>query len=287
MSRDTQPDRPHAAAGPSWDPQQYGLFSEHRSRPFFELLGRVRAEDPVYVVDLGCGSGELTATLADRWPAARIEGIDSSPEMIAAAERRAVPGLRFTVGDIATWTPDRPVDVIVSNAALQWVPAHRELLPSWVQALRPGGWLAFQVPGNFAGPSHNVLRDLCRSPRWRDLLGELPLGTGRDTVNGSPVDSPGEYLELLAAHGCRPVDAWETTYSQVLRGADPVLEWIKGTALRPVLAALDAAPAGRDAKAEFLAELAVLLRAAYPPRPYGTVFPFRRVFAVARRDPAA
>jgi trans-aconitate 2-methyltransferase len=272
--------------GAAWDPEQYGLFSEERGRPFFELLDRVPAEDPIHVVDLGCGSGELTATLADRWPAARIEGIDSSPEMIAAAERRAVPGLRFAVGDIATWTPDHPVDVIVSNAALQWVPTHRELLPKWVEALNPGGWLAFQVPGNFDGPSHSAVRDLCRSPRWRDRLGELPRGQSGDIVYGKPVDSPNDYLELLATHGCLPVDAWETTYSQVLSGDRPVLEWIKGTALRPVLAALDADPTEPDAKADFLAELAALLRAAYPPRSYGTVFPFRRIFVVARRDPA-
>jgi trans-aconitate 2-methyltransferase len=278
MSRDT------GRSGTSWDPEQYGLFSAERSRPFFELLGRVRADDPVHVVDLGCGSGELTATLADRWPAARIEGIDSSPEMIAAAERRAVPGLRFAVGDIATWTREHPVDVIVSNAALQWVPTHRELLPKWIKALSPGGWLAFQVPGNFDGPSHDVVRELCRSPRWRDLLGELPRAGAADVVHGAPVDTPDDYLELLATHGYWPVDAWETTYSQVLPRADPVLEWIKGTALRPVLAAFDVA-ADSGAKADFLAELAARLRAAYPPRPYGTVFPFRRIFVVARRDP--
>lgn len=273
--------------GTSWDPEQYGRFSAERSRPFFELLGRVRADDPIYVVDLGCGSGELTATLADRWPAARIEGIDSSREMIAAAERRAVPGLRFAVGDIATWAPEQPVDVIVSNAASQWVPTHRELLPKWVKALSPGGWLAFQVPGNFDGPSHDAVRELCRSPRWRGLLGELPRVAAADVVYGTPVDSPDDYLELLATHGCHPVDAWETTYSQVLPGTDPVLEWIKGTALRPVLAVFDAEPAESGAKADFLAELAALLRTAYPARPYGTVFPFRRIFVVARRDPAA
>ncbi|HEU5161359.1 MAG TPA: trans-aconitate 2-methyltransferase [Streptosporangiaceae bacterium] len=270
----------------TWDPEQYGRFGDERSRPFFELLDRVRAADPVYVVDLGCGSGELTATLADRWPAARIEGIDSSPEMIAMAERRAVPGLQFTMGDIATWTPAQQVDVIVSNAALQWVPAHRELLPKWINALSPGGWLAFQVPGNFDGPSHTAVRELCGSPRWRDLLGDLPLGAGGG-ADGKPVDMPEAYLELLATHGCRPVDAWETTYSQVLQGTDPVLEWIKGTALRPVLSAFDAEPADPAGKADFLTELAARLRAAYPARPYGTVFPFRRVFVVARRDPAA
>jgi trans-aconitate 2-methyltransferase len=275
-----------ASGSPDWDPEQSALFGEERSRPFFELLARVRAADPIHLVDLGCGSGELTATLADRWPAAHIEGVDSSPQMIAAAERRAVPGLRFTVGDIATWAPDQPLDVIVSNAALQWVPTHRELLPTWIEALNPGGWLAFQVPGNFAGPSHTVLRELCLSPRWRDLLGPLPLRTAAPgVVHGEPVSSPDEYLDLLARHGCRSVDAWETTYSQVMPGDDPVLEWVKGTALRPVLAALDQAdPAARAA---FLEEYGALLREAYPPRPYGTVFPFRRVFVVAQRNAPA
>ena len=276
MSRDTGRGRPQ------WDPEQYGLFGDERSRPFFELLARVRADDPVHVVDLGCGSGELTATLADRWPAARIEGLDSSAEMIAAAERRAVPGLRFAVADIATWVPDRPVDVIVSNAALHWVPTHRELLPTWIKALGPGGWLAFQVPGNFDGPSHSLLRELCRSPRWRALLGDL----ASEVVHGNPVSVPDDYLELLATHGCRPVDAWETTYSQVLQGADPVLEWVKGTALRPVLAAFDAGPADPAEKSAFLQEYGALLRDAYPARPYGTVFPFRRIFVVGRRGPA-
>jgi trans-aconitate 2-methyltransferase len=232
------------------------------------------------VVDLGCGSGELTATLADRWPAAHIVGIDSSPEMIAEAERRAVPGLRFTTGDIEAWEPDQPVDVIISNAALQWVPTHRDLLPAWVEWLTPGGWLAFQVPGNFDAPSHTVLRELCQSPRWHNLLGNVL----RDPAYAAPVASgaPAEYLDLLAAQDCATIDVWETTFLQVLQGDDPVLEWVKGTALRPVLAVLDADPAGRD---EFLKEYGALLREAYPRSSYGTVFPFRRVFAVARRSP--
>jgi trans-aconitate 2-methyltransferase len=234
------------------------------------------------VVDLGCGSGELTATLADRWPAAHIVGIDSSPEMIAEAERRAVPGLRFTTGDIEAWEPDQPVDVIISNAALQWVPTHRDLLPAWVEWLTPGGWLAFQVPGNFDAPSHTVLRELCQSPRWHNLLGNVLRDP--DPAYAAPVASgaPAEYLDLLAAQDCATIDVWETTFLQVLQGDDPVLEWVKGTALRPVLAVLDADPAGRD---EFLKEYGALLREAYPRSSYGTVFPFRRVFAVARRSP--
>jgi trans-aconitate 2-methyltransferase len=282
MSRDMRDVR----SGRAWDPGQYGLFSDERSRPFFELTARIKADDPVRVVDLGCGSGELTAALADRWPAARIEGIDSSPQMIAAAERLAVPGLRFTAGDIAEWEPDRPVDVIVSNAALHWVPSHRDLLPKWIGALSPGGWLAVQMPGNFDTPSHQTLRELCLSPRWHDLLGgaldEVPGGS----AHGTSVGMPDDYLDLLATQGCQSVDAWETTYSHVLQGHDPVLEWVKGTGLRPVLAALDANHVDATVRSAFLEEYGGLLRAAYPRRSYGTVFPFRRVFVVARRGAA-
>lgn len=275
-----------ARPGPRWDPRQYGLFGDARSRPFYELVGRIRAADPVRVVDLGCGSGELTATLADRWPAARIEGIDSSREMIAAAERRAVPGLRFTLGDIETWKPDHSVDVIVSNAALQWV-RHRELLPKWIKELTPGGWLAVQMPGNFHAPSHTLLRELCQSPRWRDLLGVAFGDVPGDLTRGTSVGTPDDYLDLLVTQGCQVADAWETTYAHVLQGDDPVLEWVKGTALRPVLAVLDADRVDSAVKTTFLGEYGDLLRAAYPRRPYGTVFPFRRVFVVAQRTAAA
>jgi trans-aconitate 2-methyltransferase len=259
-----------------WDPAQYWVFADERSRPFFELVGRIRAETPARVVDLGCGNGELTATLARRWPKAAIEGIDSSAEMINVARKPAAGhpgGLGFAVGNLTDWAPDAPVDVIVSNAALHWVPEHRELLPRWVRALAPGGWLAFQVPGNSDAPSHTLLRELCRSPRWQDRLTFLP--------RGHPVGDPAEYFGLLAGQGCR-VDAWETTYLHVLQGENAVLEWVKGTALRPVIAALGGD--GSAETAEFLADYAALLRTAYPPGPDGTVFPFRRIFVVARRD---
>jgi trans-aconitate 2-methyltransferase len=176
--------------------------------------------------------------------------------------------LRFSVGDLAEWMPDRPVDVIFSNAALQWVPGHRQLLPRWVEALAPGGRLAFSMPGNFEAPSHRVLRELCESPRWRDRLGQV----NRHDVVGDPAD----YFKLLSDLGCE-VDAWETTYVQVLHGADPVLEWMKGTALRP---AFDALPDEAE-REEFVAELTALLREAYPSGPYGTLFPFRRIFVIA------
>src|SRR5262245_58267493 len=257
-----------------WDPGQYERFAGERGRPFFELVGRVCAEDPALVVDLGCGTGRLTATLLRRWPSASVEGIDSSAEMIAEAARAAEPGrLRFSVGDLRDWRPAWPVDVLVANASVHWVPEHPALLARWVGDLAPGGWLAFQVPGNDESPSHVLLSELRRSPRWRERVGEGP--------GGHRVLEPAEYLERLAGLGCS-VDAWETTYLHVLTGPDPVLEWVKGTTLRPVLRALGAGP-DREA---FLAEYAALLREAYPARPFGTVLPFRRLFVVARRQTA-
>jgi trans-aconitate 2-methyltransferase len=253
-----------------WSPRQYGAFGGHRNRPFRELLGRVGARDPRAVFDLGCGPGELTADLAARWPQARVTGVDNSEAMISSARLHESDNLTFELGDIGTWTPDATPDVIVSNAALQWVPGHRELIPRWVEALAPGGWFAFQVPGNFDAPSHALLRELCSSPRWKARLAAA--------LRHDVVASPGEYLDLLAGLGCQ-VDVWETTYQQVLTGQQAVLEWTKGTALRPVLAALP----DDAAEAEFLREYRDLLDAAYPPRPYGTVFAFRRIFAVARR----
>jgi trans-aconitate 2-methyltransferase len=259
-----------------WNPRQYGAFSDERDRPFYELLGRVGAQDPVRVVDLGCGPGDLTASLAERWPKASIEGIDSSPSMIEKAAPHADgERLRFSVGDLAEWRPAEPVDVavpvdvILSNAALQWVPGHQRLLPLWIDALSPGGWLAFAVPANFDAPSHTILRELCTSERWNERLA----GTIRHDI----ISEPAEYLSLLADHGCR-VDAWETTYLQTLSGDDAVLNWVKGTGLRPVLAALAGAESER-----FLAEYRARLAEAYPVRSYGTLFPFRRTFVVAQK----
>jgi trans-aconitate 2-methyltransferase len=255
-----------------WDPQQYLRFGDERSRPFYELVGRIGAEDPGTVVDLGCGPGTLTAALAGRWPAAEVRGIDSSPEMIEAA--RALPAaaesrLGFAIGDVRDFAPDGGVDVIVSNAVLQWVPDHMPVVSRWAGFLRPGGWLAFQVPGNFDQPSHEAMRELAGTDRWRPLLRGVRL-------NRQAAD-PAEYLDLLARAGLE-VDAWETTYLHVLHGDDPVVDWYKGSGLRPVIAALPP-----DLGEEFLAEFRARMAEAYPAAPYGTVFPFRRVFVVATR----
>jgi trans-aconitate 2-methyltransferase len=254
-----------------WDPGQYLRYAGERARPFFDLLARVRAEKPDFVADLGCGPGNLTAALAERWPGAEVLGVDSSPEMIAAARAEAGrhPRLTFAEADMRGWRPERPVDVLVSNAALQWVPGHLDVIRRWPGFLSPGGWLAFQLPGNFDQPSHAVLKDLVASPRWRELLADAELNRqARD---------PAEYLDLLARAGCE-VDAWETTYLHVLPGSDPVVEWYRGTGLRPVLSRLSPEQAE-----EFLAEYREGVSRAYPAAPYGTVLPFRRVFAVATR----
>lgn len=258
-----------------WDATQYDRFTEDRSRPFRDLVSRVGAEEPAYVVDLGCGTGHATATLADRWPGARVEGVDASADMLAAARAYARDGrLAFTRGDLTTWSPREPVDVLVSNATFQWVPEHVQLLPRFVEWLSPGGWLAFQVPGNHRAPAHVLLRDLRLSPRWRERVGD---GADRHLA----VREPGAYLDLLGELGCT-LDVWETTYRHVLPGDDAVLEWMKGTGLRPVLDRLDEAES-----AEFLDEYAVLLREEFPRRPWGTVLPFRRIFVVAQYCEAA
>ena len=258
-----------------WNPGQYEQFRAQRSKPFFDLLQRVDLPGARHVVDLGCGTGALTATLADRWPAAYVVGIDSSAEMLARAEGHGVPGrLEFREADLRDWQPEEPVDLIVSNATLQWVPEHLSLLGRLGAFLAPGGVLAFQVPGNFREPTHTLLRDLRQSPRWRETVGD---GADRTVA----VHEPGDYLHTLLEAGLQP-EVWETTYVQLLAGDDPVLEWVKGTALRPVLSQLGAA----DAQ-EFLRDYAGMLRDAYPPGPRGTVLPYRRIFAVARREGAS
>lgn len=251
-----------------WDPTVYRRFGGERSRPFVDLVARVGAEAPRAVTDLGCGSGELTLTLAERWPRARLSGVDSSPEMIAKAVAHGGPAT-FTLGDVRDWRPEPDVDVLVTNATLQWVPEHRELLARWARELPPGAWLAVQVPGSFGAPSHVTLRELARRYGIGDLTRE------------APVDDAAGYAALLLGAGAT-VDAWETIYLHLLPqagdgGDHPVLRWMEGTALRPVKAALD-----ENAWQDFRANLARELAAAYPAAGGHVLFPFRRIFVVAR-----
>ncbi|ONI76894.1 trans-aconitate methyltransferase [Actinosynnema sp. ALI-1.44] len=248
-----------------WDPDKYLTFADHRARPFYELIARIQADSPRRVVDLGCGPGNLTTVLGQRWPTAAIEAFDSSQEMVDAARER---GINAHVGDVATWQPRPDTDVVVTNAVLQWVPGHPDMLRRWAKELPSGAWIAMQVPGNFDGPSHNLIRELV-ARSWSSRLAD---------VNLRPVDAvltPTGYADLF--DGCE-VDTWETTYTQVLTGDDPVLEWVTGTALRPIKAALT-----DNEWARFRAELAPALREVYPRRADGrTWYPFRRVFAVVR-----
>ena len=255
-----------------WDPEQYLQFAAERGRPFHDLVRRVGTDDARRVVDLGCGPGNLTRTLLERWPQARVEGLDSSPEMVREA-RSGEPAerLSFAVADLRDWVPDEPVDVLVSNATLQWVPGHLALLPRLVEAVRPGGWLALQVPGNFGDRSHTAMALVATSPRWAPAFG------GTDRARPA-VETPSTYLEALAGLGCR-VDVWETTYLHVLPGEDAVVRWVSGTGLRPYLQVL-----GSEAdREEFLADYRQAIASTYPARPWGTVLPFRRIFVVAQR----
>lgn len=249
-----------------WDPDTYLLFEEHRARPFHDLVARIGVREPRRVVDLGCGPGTLTPLLARRWPAARLEALDGSAEMVQAARKR---GVRAEAGDVREWSPSPDTDVVVCNAVLQWVPGHDVLLGRWLRELSPGAWLAMQVPGNFAAPSHAEVRRLAAEPRWHGLF---------ELRQPDAVLDPAGYATLLSATDAE-VDVWETTYLHRMTGADPVLDWITGTALRPVRAALS-----EHDWAEFRADLAPRLRVAYPAGADGvTWFPFRRIFAVARR----
>ncbi|ALV44959.1 trans-aconitate methyltransferase [Arthrobacter alpinus] len=269
-----------------WEPAKYVEFADFRNRPFFDLTSRITASAPRTVVDLGCGPGNLTATLAQRWPSAQVLGLDSSAAMVNEAQKltsqndagptsRVSPhtasGLSFGQKDITAWRPDDSTDVVVSNAALQWVPTHRELMVDWLAAMRPGAWLGVQVPGNFGAPSHVLMRELADSPRWRKQLDGV-------LRHNDAVGEPAEYQELFLRAGAR-VEVWESTYNQLLRGENPVLEWVRGTGLRPVSAALEPA----DSKV-FEQEYAALVAKAYPAGDYGTIFPFRRIFMAGEKQ---
>lgn len=251
-----------------WDPQQYLTYADERGRPFLDLLARIRAAAPKRIGDLGCGPGNLTRLLLERWPQASVAGVDSAAEMLERAAA-AHAGIDWQRADVRDWQPPEPLDVVVTNATLQWIPGHLELLPRFAAMLAPGGWFAMQVPGNFDEPSHTLRDDVAALPAFAEHT--------RDAARPASHDAA-DYLRALAALGL-DVDAWETTYLHVLRGPDAVFEWVRATGARPVLEALpdDLRPAFED---EFRARL----REAYPADASGRVIlPFRRVFAVAHR----
>ncbi|WP_207480290.1 methyltransferase domain-containing protein [Arenibaculum pallidiluteum] len=252
----------------AWDPGTYDRFRAQRARPAQDLVAALPPVTPGQVLDLGCGGGALARSLAERWPAAAVAGIDASPAMLAQAA--AVPSrVRWIQADLNGWSPEAPPDLVVSNAALHWLPDHGTLFPRMMGWLPPGGVLAVQMPRNFAAPSHQAVRTVAEDPRWRDrLAGEFG--------GPAPVHAPEFYYDTLAPLA-RRLEIWETEYLQVLEGEDAVLTWMLGTTLVPVQEAL--APAEFEA---FTTLLRARLRAAYPQRPDGTtLFPFRRLFLIA------
>ena len=249
-----------------WDPARYLQFADHRTRPFLDLIAQVPG-DAETIVDLGCGPGHLTPYLRDRWPNAQVLGIDSSTEMITEAIRSNTdPLANYDIGDAVEWTLSQPVDLIVSNAMLQWVPDQFTVLEKLLTGLNPGGTIAIQVPNNAESATHQSLAALAATEPYRTYLSE---------VRRLPSTTPNDYLEFFAERGFF-VNAWGTTYLHVLHGENPVYKWISGTGARPFVQALP-----DDLAEKFVADLKARLLAAYPARPWGTPLPFLRTFAVA------
>lgn len=260
----------------TWNPGRYLQYEDARLRPALELLARIPLDAPATVADLGCGAGNVARRLAERWPSARITGVDADDAMLARAREATAGDARFAFvsADLAQWRAAAPFDVVYSNAALHWLDGHAALFPRLARSVAPGGALAVQMPDNFDGPSHVLLEQVARSAAWRERLGAR--------VRSRPVARPHDYFEWLAPH-VAALDVWTTDYLQHLPrrddGEHPVLAWMRGTALLPYMSALDDA-----AQRAFASELAIGLAQAYPPRADGSVlFPFRRLFVVARR----
>lgn len=251
-----------------WNPRQYLGFAGERLRPAVDLLARVDLDRPSSLLDLGCGAGNVTRLLAERWPDAALAGVDRSTEMLAAA-RSTLPGARWVEADLRTWKPPEPVDLVFSNAALHWVDGHGDLFPRLAGWLRPGGVLAVQMPASFDHASHRAARDLARTNPWRERFRHLP-----ETGAVHPLADYHAWLSPWMA----ALDLWETTYLHVLEGEDPVTEWFKGSLLVPYLEAL--APEHREA---FVDAYRGRVRVAYPKQADGrTLLAFHRVFMVGR-----
>jgi trans-aconitate 2-methyltransferase len=270
-----QIEQPHQgrAAGTKWDPAIYEKFADQRLRPAFELLARIPHIEPKLIYDLGCGTGEVTRAIADRWPEANVIGLDNSPEMLSKAGR--IPSrVQWVERDIHFWRANVPTDLIYSNATLQWVDDHHTLFPRLIEALVPAGCLALQMPLSWALPSHRLMRETLADGGTHGN----PLGTEhlRQAVGRNWVDGADDYYRLLSKH-VTSLDIWETEYLQVLEGENPVFDWVSGTGLRPILNGLD-----EPDRTLFVQEYQSRLRATYMPEPDGrTLYPFRRLFIVA------
>jgi trans-aconitate 2-methyltransferase len=248
----------------NWDQAQYLKFEAERTRPARELLARVPLAHVERAIDLGCGPGNSTALLCERWPSARVLGIDNSADMLARA-RRDLPNVEFMDADLATYRPSEPVDLLFANAVFQWVHDHASLLPALLGSLEPGGVLAFQVPDNLDEPTHRLMREV-QGP-WS--------GAVRALKPRAPRHPPAYYFDLLAPYA-REVDIWRTTYEHVLPDAEAIVEWVKGTGLRPYLEAVP----DRDA---YLRAYTAAIDAAYPAHHGGArLLSFPRLFVSVR-----
>lgn len=257
--------------GMDWSPELYRRFEAERSRPAADLVARIATEGVVNAVDLGCGPGNSTELLVNAFPQARVLGLDLSEEMLAAARAR-LPTVEFRREDIAAWAPREAVDVILANAALQWVPDHAGLLPALLSRLAPGGTLAIQMPDNLDEPTHRLMRELAADGPWRERLADA-------AAERAERHDAAWYYGLLGGAGAQSIDIWRTTYHHPLAGADAVVDWLRGTGLRPFLARL--AP---EETAEFLDRYRHAIAAAYPALAGGTILlPFPRLFIVAIR----
>lgn len=255
----------------SWSAAQYVTFEDERTRPARDLLAALPPLEARSVVDLGCGPGNSTELLAARYPGARVCGIDSSADMVAAARAR-LPALHFELGEIERWLGEDGgrYDVILANAVLQWLPDHARVLPAMLSKLAGGGALAVQMPDNLGEPAHRLMREVAAAGRWAQKLALA--GSQRASVRG-----PGEYYEMLRSSG-RRVDVWRTTYYHPLAGgAAAIVEWFMGSGLRPFVGPLDAAE-----RAEFLEQYRSEVARAYPAMTNGGVLlPFPRLFIIA------
>ena len=253
----------------SWDPTQYLKFAGERLRPAVDLLTRIPVAAPKSIVDLGCGAGNLSPLIQQRWPQAQLTGVDSSASMLAKA-RADYPAASFVEADIAAWRPPQPVDVLYSNAALHWLDGHETLIPGLLDGVKPGGWLAIQMPRNFGAPSHTSIVETIEQGPWRAKL--------EPYLRRQPVAGPQHYWRLLRDRAAT-LDIWETEYLQVLSGDNPVAEYTKGTWLKQFLDRLE-----EPERSAFEADYRARVAKHYPPETDGrTLFPFRRLFILAQK----
>ncbi len=254
----------------TWSAAQYLKFEHERTRPVLDLVQRIPLTQVETAADIGCGPGNSTEVLRERYPQAHIVGLDSSPDMIQAARKR-LPSVAFEVADIREWRAKEPLDVILANAVLQWIPDHETLLPALIGKLKPGGVLAAQLPDNLDEPSHRLMAAVASDGPWASKLRNASFARTERHL-------PDWYFRLLRAHAPH-IDIWRTTYFHSLAGARAIVEWLKGTGLRPYLDPLE-----ESERQAFLARYEGKIAEAYPAEPDGTVLlPFPRLFVVAAR----